>query len=555
MHRTFAIAAAAALLLLHGAFPVRAASCDSDVYAIQFVACGNQICNMSARECVPCSSNAQCGLRQLVCEGGSCQMTKLQDSISAPTIAGFALVVMICALAAIAGVGPGGITVPILSLLVGFPLETCVALTNCIILGQSGLGTVLKVRAHHPQWQPPGITRPLVNWRLMSFYAPLAFCGSHIGLMISNVIPDDVRFTIMFVLFALLIYVLVKIINKAKSFRAKEAARVAALASDVSTDGTERAKSVASRLVGALSQASFMHSDTSIHHFGAETSFRSLGNATALSEATTLIQNAEPTDGALGGDASEPQYPVGDVLRLAAVLIPIAVTTFVTSPKENIIECGKGLYWGLHVAVTVWTLCVAFSAYRAIDVRMTWMRDNCFSAEESSQAQTPGDVSAGGSTAVEPGLPFKWNKRVRFMFPVGAWFAGMVTSLLGSGGGHILSYMFFEAGLGPDDTSATCTLITFTVAFEGVVIYAIGGKIPWGFGAAFIACGTLGGMIAQFLLYPQIKKRNWTFLIVAALALVLALSLGLLGAASVMQEVNMIKAHSHTRFRSLCGSG
>ena len=91
-------------------------------------------------------------------------------------------------LSASSGVGGGGVIVPLLALLGGYPLSNAVALSNSVILG----GAIANFIVNHPRSHPLSPLRPLISYPLIVLLQPTLILGSFYGTYINKLIPDAV---------------------------------------------------------------------------------------------------------------------------------------------------------------------------------------------------------------------------------------------------------------------------------------------------------------------------------------------------------------------------
>jgi uncharacterized membrane protein YfcA len=76
------------------------------------------------------------------------------------SIAGSAVLFLSTTLASAAGIGGGGLTLPVLIIIFGFAFSKSVVLSLCSVLGNTLLQVVVNFSLRHPQ----EISRPLIYW-------------------------------------------------------------------------------------------------------------------------------------------------------------------------------------------------------------------------------------------------------------------------------------------------------------------------------------------------------------------------------------------------------
>lgn len=91
-------------------------------------------------------------------------------------------------LASAAGIGGGGLNVPILVVAFGFEFNKAVVLSLCAVLGNLVSQLTLNHNSHHPSAK----SRPLPYWDLILCFLPAQLCGSTFGIAFRNIPPDTV---------------------------------------------------------------------------------------------------------------------------------------------------------------------------------------------------------------------------------------------------------------------------------------------------------------------------------------------------------------------------
>lgn len=105
------------------------------------------------------------------------------------------------AVAALGGVGGGGVLLPIYILVLDFHLKEAVALANATILGGAIANVWFGSRKRHPY-----ADRPLVAWDLILLFEPVVIFGSVLGSFANKLLPDVVLEIILVLLYGTLSY-------------------------------------------------------------------------------------------------------------------------------------------------------------------------------------------------------------------------------------------------------------------------------------------------------------------------------------------------------------
>lgn len=178
-------------------------------FTTQRVQCGDFGCDKDRLVCIPCRFTADCYPHGMDCnaDSGKCVVRSFTSLFGFRTAISMVGAFVICSIAVIAGVGGGGILVPMFTGLIQIPMQSAVGLSQCTICGQSTLNMFLAVQKKYPDasW-----ARPLINYQYLSLLLPLGLIGTLLGGVLSKVCPDLLRLVLLFVLLSAVLYRTVK---------------------------------------------------------------------------------------------------------------------------------------------------------------------------------------------------------------------------------------------------------------------------------------------------------------------------------------------------------
>ncbi len=97
-----------------------------------------------------------------------------------------------CTLSSSAGVGGGGINVPIFQLVFGYSFQESVILSSFTILGNYLSQSFVNIRKHHPYCSK----RPLIYVEIVLILLPCQLGGSNLGSLINIIIPQSILYLI-----------------------------------------------------------------------------------------------------------------------------------------------------------------------------------------------------------------------------------------------------------------------------------------------------------------------------------------------------------------------
>eukprot|EP01035_Chromulina_nebulosa_P018230 gene18230-23900_t len=106
-------------------------------------------------------------------------------------IGGFIALYLSCSLASSAGLGGGGLNVPLLLVIIGFPYKTCVVLSLCAVLGNHCSQTTINWFKSHPF----DVSRPLIYWDVVLIFLPATLGGTTLGVVIAPTLPETLLLT------------------------------------------------------------------------------------------------------------------------------------------------------------------------------------------------------------------------------------------------------------------------------------------------------------------------------------------------------------------------
>jgi len=105
----------------------------------------------------------------------------------------------ICAaLAMSAGIGGGGLFVPLLILVLEKSVSTATSMSQCLIAGAAVAGLIYNLQQRHPERN-----RPVIDVSLVLFLAPLQMAGALCGNVLNRMLPKIILIVLMVVVLAI----------------------------------------------------------------------------------------------------------------------------------------------------------------------------------------------------------------------------------------------------------------------------------------------------------------------------------------------------------------
>jgi len=102
------------------------------------------------------------------------------------------------ALAMSAGIGGGGLFVPLLILVLDKNIATATSMSQCLIAGAAIAGLLYNLQQRHPERD-----RPLVDVSLVLFLAPLQMVGALCGNVLNRMLPKFLLIVLMVVVLSI----------------------------------------------------------------------------------------------------------------------------------------------------------------------------------------------------------------------------------------------------------------------------------------------------------------------------------------------------------------
>eukprot|EP01062_Namystynia_karyoxenos_P008222 TRINITY_DN12893_c0_g1_i1.p1 TRINITY_DN12893_c0_g1~~TRINITY_DN12893_c0_g1_i1.p1 ORF type:complete len:625 (+),score=179.44 TRINITY_DN12893_c0_g1_i1:83-1876(+) len=524
----------------------------------------------------------------LRCTGGEEGMCEMRDLWHTPPEAIPGMVVAaagafcISAFAVLAGVGGGGMLVPLYMNTVGASTRLAVPMSQATILGSSILNVAVNIRSRHPNGHSP-----VINYGAAGVLMPMTLAGTTLGKVLGNVLPGWLK---LLLLCALLGYTLKKTVTRAVAQHAKEVEQKAALAGGprhldaplrspspqgddeptemdevplrgrvrADTDGPSQQqpeKAAPTDTAPAASRALHERRPSDIGSFRGSGSF----NNASLGPSTPETPGG---DFSLGFEIRHPPPLAG--VRPGPHLDGTSVRQQQQAVTEMIHKRDDQQYpiFWMGLLLSAWTLLALFS-YRQHEAPcggpMFWL---CIAAvmvvNLGFAAMSSRRLRADFEQKVAVGFEFgeddiRWDLQTNSIhFPLIAVVAGVGASLLGIGGGMVLGPMLYEMGLVPQVQSATSGLATFFVASGTVIQFALGGDISAGYPSCVGLIGLVAAVFGHFVIGYYIRKSNRTSLIIWAMVFIISGSMVALTVTGALDVYKTLDMGGSVGFRQLC---
>ncbi|KAG5470450.1 hypothetical protein LSCM1_01694 [Leishmania martiniquensis] len=468
-------------VLLLGKVTAAATACG---FTTQRVQCGDLACDRVANICIACRTDSDCYPGAMHCDlaSGKCRLRSFISLFGVRVALALLGAFSICSVAVIAGVGGGGILMPMFCGLMEISMQSAVGMSQSTVCGQCTLNMYLVVQQKHPDrsWD-----RPLVNYQYLSLLLPLGLMGTLIGGILSKFCPDILRLVLLFVLLSLVLY---RTVRKMKAqYKQDTHAQQAIVQTDDANTASHRhnyGSNGVSHGCGTTKTAD-----------GAKRESREDTEAMPVSVQSPLAIERAP----------QPQYPKQEIaINVACLMVVLLFGTLRTHSA-----CGGFMYW----------VCVL--------IPLTFLGTVFYFNREKLRQLAESDPEQ---------LRFAWTRQSTVMYPMVAVVAGASAAVLGIGGGLVLGFVLNEVGIVPQEASVTSGMATFFIALSSALELLVTGRLEIDFGIAFSIAGLCSSMLGHvFMTY--IKKHDLNYLIIGSLAFTVVGSLVALGSYGIYNTV------------------
>eukprot|EP00535_Pseudo-nitzschia_heimii_P010571 CAMPEP_0197175590 /NCGR_PEP_ID=MMETSP1423-20130617/1767_1 /TAXON_ID=476441 /ORGANISM="Pseudo-nitzschia heimii, Strain UNC1101" /LENGTH=629 /DNA_ID=CAMNT_0042624779 /DNA_START=259 /DNA_END=2148 /DNA_ORIENTATION=- len=512
-------------------------------------------------DCLECTDNLNtdertktCFTRKLMSPGGNPTNYLWRDIVG--------MIVWFCAagVATACGVGGGGIYVPLGIVLIGFAPKPASGLSQCSIFGASLGGLLLNLRNKHPftakiektgavaggsgssnateravgdiptndDGEPDTATviyytRPLIDYDMALFLAPMEMAGAVLGVVIQTILPN---WLYLFIAAVILGFTAKKTYVKWWTTRAKEMAKKASDASPQETVALAQKEEASSPSSDNENPASKITTTAEVGTVPAPTP--STEGADEI-EVKADIPNGgvvgEESDQA-GGDDDEVvmdaekmaqrlaflerdsrQYPVEKLVSFAILWIGLTILTFMKGGKGVGslvgIDCTSPWYYVLIGCQFLWTF--GFATYYALKL----MR------ERSGKAACAFPYHAED---------VQWDFAKTRFYAFFTFVAGIVAGLIGIGGGMVLGPLMLVMGINPRVSTATTATMIVLTSSSVAILYVTSGLVPIPYALNYFFTCLIGALIGKTKIDAYVKKTGKASILIFLLATIIAIA-------------------------------
>jgi len=423
-------------------------------------------------------------------------------------------------LAISAGVGGGGIFVPLGVILLRFAPKPSTGLSQISIFGATLAGLILNFRARHPK-----ADRPVIDLDMALFLAPMQMAGALLGVIIQTVLPTWAVIVLMAVILA---FTSIKTFSKGCEMLKKESAAQRAAKEQVQ-DGVKEAWAAVpsqqhldrcSSPIEPIKHRSsspiepVKHQETSSQDDELPCTESGV-NDTSIVEITkyrsslsrrSLFAQMPTANEWVAIESSTPYCTMGYMMLMWAVLIIILVLKGGKGTTGAFEYCSEG-YWVCTAMAFVWLFGFAIWMGRRA-VNKTILK------------------SKVSFSFVEGDIVWNWIKFRKYSLLT--FVAGVIAGLIGIGGGMILGPMMLQLGVLPQVSSATNATLILLTASAAAMLYVTSGQVPNTYAITFFVVAFIGAFSGKLFIDGLVKKYGLTSIIVLILAAIITFASGMM---------------------------
>eukprot|EP00928_Gymnodinium_smaydae_P058962 TRINITY_DN4217_c0_g4_i2.p1 TRINITY_DN4217_c0_g4~~TRINITY_DN4217_c0_g4_i2.p1 ORF type:complete len:555 (+),score=94.34 TRINITY_DN4217_c0_g4_i2:29-1693(+) len=463
---------------------------------------------IDCRHVQSCSRNADCDFPRRLCGVGVCPGKVCLHKASFPLlridIISMLALFAVAVAAGAAGIGGGGLNVPLLIFLGGFELKEAVPLSHVAVLGNAISQVLVTCRLRHPELP----ARPLVHYELALLMLPAQLSGSSLGVVVGRVMPPT-----LLICLALCLLVFASLKTAVRGCKVLCAARRKA------EPPCRAAMSRQLQDVALPAPWPTLPAPTSDASLAAVDAHEQMPGRTLSGTFLRVVASARELQG--DREVQPEQLPPVRLPRgvlLCLVLFDLVCCMdfmFMSKDVFDIQRC-SAIYWIALLALYPFAAGAVFFGVRAIKDLASWH-------ESRGDAQVEGDPPLNATTALS--------------LPLAALIIGLVAGLLGLGGGELLVPLLLEFGVTPRVASATSGLLILLTTASNIVHYMFAGTLEPFLGySIFFFCVNLAGAGVGLAIVETRFVKSRSYLIVFLVAVLLAISSALLGYRGFVQS-------------------
>ncbi|CAE7213751.1 unnamed protein product [Symbiodinium pilosum] len=514
-----------------------------------FQRCGpSAVCVAGHESCQDaCSADVQCEqfpLRLCSPEIGQCVHKPLFGNPAGADFAAAFLFFLISGLALSAGIGGGGLYVPLLMIILGFQVHEATAISQPCLAGGAASALVYNLRQRHPSGR-----KPMIDYDLVLIMGPNLLVGAMVGSFLNFSLPS---WLILVMLVAILCHSAFKTFKKAvETLRKERAGEVRGLKPNSDARLSKNPIERCLKLLG-LSKRYAEFEDPG----GPAAPPSVVGRELDAGQIKLELQNSvdkdpegqileqkmarEPSlDTAQVSQTSqnvgqEPQYPRGKLIGFLLMWVVLVCSIFFRGghATPGIVAVCSSMYWVIALATAAQLVILSISS-SANAMRMEAER-----------------VHAGRPAQDEDAI--QWTFRTAVSVSVWSLFAGMLAALCGIGGGMIMGPKLLDLGCLPQVQSATTATTLFVMSTSTTIAFLVQGTAPIDYSLFLGLATAMGAVVGKAVIGWVVKRTRRPSVIMFILGGIIATSVAVMSVTGFIDVVDDIIQGRDLGFRDPC---
>lgn len=438
----------------------------------------------------------------------------------------FIVMFIIAVCAGAAGIGGGGLNVPVLMMINSFGIKEAVPLSHAAVMGNAFAQLMFNGRQTHPT----APNRPLIHYELAILALPAQLGGNSLGVVIGRVFPPTLLIILSLAMLALAATkTFIKGIEELKKFRAKRPVVSQVSIADLTSlspmppqPARAGSHSPPSSPTLNLSVARNPSNDLRLPTVNADmecvrtwSGTNLLPRGMSLEQTPSHIQSARTLSNQVLPDTAPPAAPVAVRIpwmvigAMVAFNIVFCLDFLAMSPDVfDVVKCSIP-YWFALFGLYPFVIASLYVGVRSLQGLKNYH-------EERHDPPVTGDPEV--------------TMKLIIAFPLAAAVIGIVAGLVGLGGGEFMVPLLLEFGLMPRVASGTSGFLILFATSSNIVHYFVADIVqPFLQYAVGVFClAFLGAAVGLSIRDTKYMREN-AYLLVFLLAGLLAVSGGLLG--------------------------
>ncbi|XP_052620155.1 sulfite exporter TauE/SafE family protein 3 isoform X1 [Lactuca sativa] len=391
-----------------------------------------------------------------------------------------------------AGVGGGGIFVPMLTLIIGFDPKSATGISKCMIMGASTMTVFYNLKLRHPT-----LDMPIIDYDLALLIQPMLMLGISIGVSLNVIFADWMVTVLLIIIFT---------VTSTKAF-------CKGVATWKKETITKKCAYFKNGLLPFQEAAKCLESNG----YSVEVDYKLLPSG--------------PNNGSETKAEESLKQEVDLMKNVCWKEFGLLVFVWIA-------------FLGLQIFKTYTTTCSIW--YWVLNLLQVPVSFGVSGYEAVSLYKGSRKISSKGDS----------NSKLRvgqlIIYCFCGILAGMVGGLLGLGGGLIMGPLFLELGIPPQVSSATATFAMMFSSSMSSVEYYLLKRFPVPYAFYFVVVVTIAASAGQHFVRRLIIFLGRTSLIIFILASIIFISAISLGGVGISNMINDIHRHEYMGFENMC---